>query len=93
MAGTELLYISPDGNFIFGGSASGYDMFVGVRAATSAPSNYDGLYYQAGLDLDESAAGGVSPLDSYYGSFQALSGKIVGHQEFSTASLLHYQTL
>ena len=94
VAGTELMYISPDGNFIFGGSASGYDMFVGVRAATSAPSNYDGLYYQAGLDLDESAVGGgSSPLDSYYGSFQALSGKIVGHQRFSTASLLHYRTL
>ena len=94
VAGTELLYISPDGNFIFGGSASGYDMFVGVRAATSAPSNYDGLYYQAGLELDESAAGsGSSPLDSYYGSFQALSGKIVGHQEFSTGSRLHYRTL
>jgi len=94
VAGTELLYISPDGNFIFGGSASGYDLFVGVRNATSAPSNYDGLYYQAGLALDETAAGaGTSPLDSYYGAFQAFSGKIVGHQQFSTASLLHYDTL
>jgi uncharacterized protein (TIGR03437 family) len=93
VAGTELLYISPDGNFIFGGSPTGYDMFVGVRAATSAPSNYDGLYYQAGLNLDESAAGGFSPLDSYYGSFQAFSGKIIGHQRFSTSSLLHYQSL
>ncbi len=93
VAGTELLYISPDGNFIFGGSPTGYDMFVGVRAATSAPSNYDGLYYQAGLNLDESAGSGVSPLDSYYGSFQAFSGKIIGHQRFSTSSLLHYQSL
>ena len=49
VAGTQLLYISPDGNFIFGGSYEGYDMFAGVRAATSPPSNYDGLYYQAGL--------------------------------------------
>jgi uncharacterized protein (TIGR03437 family) len=93
VAGTALLYISPDGNFIFGGSPTGYDMFVGVRAATSEPSNYDGLYYQAGLNLDESAAGGSSPLDSYYGSFQAFSGKIIGHQRFSTSSLLHYQSL
>jgi uncharacterized protein (TIGR03437 family) len=94
VAGTELLYISPDGNFIFGGSANGYDMYAGVRAATSAPSNYDGLYYQAGLDLDESAVGGgSSPLDSYYGSFQALSGKIVGHRQSSTASALHYRTV
>jgi uncharacterized protein (TIGR03437 family) len=93
VAGTELLYITPDGNFIFGGSANGYDMFVGVRSATSAPSNYDGLYYQAGLDMDldeSTAANGLSPLDSYFGSFQAISGKIIGHQQFSTASLLYY---
>ena len=93
VAGTELLYSSPDGNFIFGGSPTGYDMFVGVRAATSAPSNYDGLYYQAGLTLDESAGSGASPLDSYYGSFQAFSGKIIGHQRFTTSSLLHYRVL
>jgi uncharacterized protein (TIGR03437 family) len=94
VAGSELLYISPDGSFIFGGSDTGYDMFVGVRAATSAPSNYNGLYYQAGLDLDESAASGTSPLDSYSGSFQALaSGQIVGHERFSTSSLLRYQAL
>jgi uncharacterized protein (TIGR03437 family) len=94
VAGTEVLYISPDGNFIFGGSASGYDMFVGVRAATSAPSNYAGLYYQAGLGMDELAAGnGLSVLDSYYGSFQAISGNIIGHQQFSTASLLNYRSL
>jgi uncharacterized protein (TIGR03437 family) len=93
VAGTELLYISPDGNFIFGGSASGYDIFAGVRNATSAPSNYDGLYAQAGLDFDAAASSGGSPLDSYYGAFQALSGKIIGHQRFSTASLLRYRTL
>lgn len=94
IAGTEVLYVTPDGNFVFGGSATGYDMFVGVRAATSAPSNYAGLYYQAGLDLDESAASsGVSPFDTYYGSFQALSGgDIIGHQRFSTSSSMNYQT-
>ena len=49
--GTELLYISPDGNFVFGGAYNGFDMFVGVRSATNNPTNYNGLYYQAGLDL------------------------------------------
>jgi uncharacterized protein (TIGR03437 family) len=94
IAGTELLYISPDGNFIFGGSYNGWDMFVGVRAATSAPSNYDGLYFQAGLDLDgSSSASGYSPFDSYYGSFQAFSGKIIGHQRLSTAAPIDYQSL
>jgi uncharacterized protein (TIGR03437 family) len=67
--GTELLYISPDGNFVFGGSANGFDMFVGVRPGTSNPTNYNGLYYQAGLDLDQSgAADGYVLLDSYYGA-------------------------
>jgi len=94
LAGTELLYISPDGNFIFGGSDDSWDMFVGVRAATSPPSNYGGLYYQAGLDLDTSATnGGYSPFNSYYGAFQAFSGKIIGHQRLSTATPINYQSL
>jgi hypothetical protein len=57
IGGTDLLYISPDGNFIFGGSYNGFDMFVGVRASTSTPSNLDGLYYQAGLDVIETSSG------------------------------------
>ncbi len=89
IAGTELLYITPDGNFIFGGSYNGFDMFAGVRAASSNPSNYDGLYYQAGLDLDNSTLGsGYSLLDSYYGSLQAFSQNIIGHQRVN--SLLIY---
>jgi len=81
IAGTELLYISPDGNFVFGGNYSGFDMFVGVRGATSNPSTYDGLYYQAGLDLNEyTVSSGYSLLDSYYGSLQVFSTNIIGHQ-------------
>jgi len=81
IAGTELLYTSPDGNFIFGGSYNGYDMFVGVRNATSNPSNYDGLYYQAGLDLDESTINsGYVVLDSYYGALNGFFDNINGHQ-------------
>jgi uncharacterized protein (TIGR03437 family) len=94
IAGTEVMYISPDGNFIFGGSYLGYDIFVGVRAATSAPTNYDGLYYQAGLDLVESTANnGFSGFNSYIGSFRAFSGKIIGHQSLSSVSLLNYRNL
>jgi uncharacterized protein (TIGR03437 family) len=80
--GTELLYISPDGNFIFGGNYNGFDMFVGVRAATSNPANYNALYYQAGLDLDQAAvADGYYGLDSYFGAINAFTGgNIIGHQ-------------
>jgi uncharacterized protein (TIGR03437 family) len=93
LAGTELLYTSPDGYFIFGGNYNGWDMFVGVLAASSAPANYAGLYYQAGLDLDASATNsGYSPFNSYYGAFQAFSGKIIGHQRLSSATPIKYQT-
>ena len=85
IGGTELLYISPDGNLIFGGSYNGFDMFVGVRGATSNPSNYDGLYYQAGLDLDEFSSGPL--LDSYFGSLQAFSQNIIGHQRLNSLSV------
>ncbi len=79
--GTEVLYTTPDGNFIFGGSANGFDMFAGVKAATANPTNYDGLYYQAGLDLDEApASSGYTLLDSYFGSLQAFSQNIIGDQ-------------
>jgi uncharacterized protein (TIGR03437 family) len=87
--GTEVLYITPDGNFIFGGSANGFDMFAGVRAATSAPTNYDNLYYQAGLDLDESTvSSGYTLLDSYFGSLQAFSQNIIGHERVN--AILEY---
>lgn len=79
--GSEVLYTTPDGNFIFGGSANGFDIFAGVKAATSNPSNYDGLYYQAGLDLDEApASSGYTLLDSYFGSLQAFSQNIIGDE-------------
>jgi uncharacterized protein (TIGR03437 family) len=96
LAGTDLLYISPDGNFIFGGSYLGYNMFVGVRAATSPPSNYDGLYYQAGVTLNESTAGSTSGyplLNTYYGSLLAFSGNIIGHQALSGVTLMNYRSL
>jgi uncharacterized protein (TIGR03437 family) len=97
ITGTELLYISPDGNFIFGGNYNGFDMFVGVRAASSNPSNSNGLYYQAGLDMDLSDVASTDDvyLDSYYGSINAFpctsdnpcptgaTGNIIGHQRLN----------
>jgi uncharacterized protein (TIGR03437 family) len=81
IGGTDLLYISPDGNFIFGGSYNGFDMFAGVRNATTKPTTYDNLYYQAGLDLDEgTVSAGYTVLDSYFGSAQLFSQNIIGHE-------------
>ena len=81
ITGQKFLYISPDGNFVFGGSPEGWDMFVGVRTGSGAPS-FGGLYYQAGIDQDESQleTAGVGILDTYYGALSASGGNIVGTQ-------------
>lgn len=80
IAGTEYLYFSPDGNFVFGGSPTGWDMIVGVRSPSTAPA-FSGLYYQAGLNQDESQLGsGFADLNSYYGSLKANGGVLLGHQ-------------
>ena len=70
--GQKYLYISPDGNFVFGGSPTSWDFLVGIRTASGTPS-FGGLYYQAGIDLS-------SVFDSYYGSLNANAGVAVGHQ-------------
>jgi uncharacterized protein (TIGR03437 family) len=82
IAGAKFLYLSPDGNFVFGGSPTAFDMIVGVRSPTAAPS-FGGLYYQAATYQDESAlASGFGDLQTWYGSFKANAGVILGHQRF-----------
>ena len=84
--GQEYLYSSPDGSFIFGGSPQNFDMIVGVRTGTPG-SGLGGLYYQAGIDVDNSqAASGSINVDTYYGSFTASSGVLVGHQRIQSGS-------
>jgi uncharacterized protein (TIGR03437 family) len=81
ITGNRYVYISPDGNFIFGGSPTGWDIFVGVRNDSGAPSNFSGLYYQAGMDVDfTNSSNGFVDYDNYYGSFNATSGSILEHQ-------------
>jgi uncharacterized protein (TIGR03437 family) len=82
LANTKYVYISPDGNFVFGGSPQGWDMFVGVKTVTGTP-NFSGLYYQAGMDLNVLGVlegSGTSTPDSFYGSFVPLSGNYLLHQ-------------
>ncbi|MCU1337513.1 MAG: hypothetical protein JWO19_3094 [Bryobacterales bacterium] len=78
--GTQVLYISPDGNLIFGGSPGYWDMFVGVRTGSGTPG---GLYYQAGIqeDVSQIASGGGALLTTFYGSLVAVNnGTIIAHQ-------------
>jgi len=80
VTGQEFFYISPDGNFVFGGSPQWFDIFVGVRTGTGK-SSFGGFYYQVGLDEDESnLAAGYGLLDTFYGAFTASNGNIIGHQ-------------
>jgi uncharacterized protein (TIGR03437 family) len=84
ISGSRFMYITPDGSFVFGGSPTGFDMFVGVRTGSGTP-NFSGLYYQAGMDvgLGYLSSAGYTDLDGYFGSFKASSGTILGHQRFA----------
>jgi uncharacterized protein (TIGR03437 family) len=80
MSGQKYFYFSPDGNFIFGGSPTGWDMLVGVRQGASATLN--GLYFFAGMTQDDSPINsGYVYLNSGYGSINVLSsGLELAHQ-------------
>jgi uncharacterized protein (TIGR03437 family) len=79
--GEKYLYFSPDGNFVFGGDPQAWDMMIGVRSGTTAPS-FGGLYYHAGVYQNESllSAGGSADLNTYFGSFSANNGNILADQ-------------
>lgn len=81
IAGNRNLYVSPDGNLIFGGSPAGADMFVGVRALSGPPPPgiFSNLYYQAGVDLDQSQPN-VASLHSYFGALNATADSTIAHQ-------------
>ncbi len=78
LSGQKFLYISPDGNFVFGGSPASWDFLVGVRTGSGTP-NFGGLYYQAGIDQPVDS-NDVGYLDTYYGSMNDSGGAIIGHQ-------------
>jgi uncharacterized protein (TIGR03437 family) len=82
VAGTQVTYISPDGNFIFGGASDFWDFFVGVKKGTAA--SLGGLYYEAGLSEDASQllTQGYAIISSFYGSLIATGGNIIEHQRF-----------
>jgi uncharacterized protein (TIGR03437 family) len=92
IAGQKYFYLSPDGNFVVGGSPTGWDMIVGVRTSTSN-NNFSGLYYQNGVLVDDSQLGssGAADIQSYYGAYNVFctgscqGNNIVGHQRIDDA--------
>ena len=93
VSGSHQLFVSADGQFVFGGQTNGWDMFVGVRTPTSQPT-YSGLYYQAGMDVQRSALpSGNAVLGSYYGAANIISSSknVLGHQRVQTAPDAPYE--
>jgi uncharacterized protein (TIGR03437 family) len=88
IGGNRLFYISPDGNFIFGGTTinssnsnvSPFDFLVGVRRGSSPAPAMSGLFYQTGLNQNP---GG---LDTYFGAFSVTNGIVLEHQRYLTGT-------
>ncbi len=80
LQGNKVMYISPDGNLIFGGSATSYDFFVGVRRASGTPPRLSGLYYTAAINDVP------GEFDTFFGAFTANATVQLEHQRFLTAT-------
>jgi uncharacterized protein (TIGR03437 family) len=70
VSGTKTFYISGDGSIILGGSATGFDLIVGLRGLSGPASNStaSGIYYMGALETQIN--NGIQPtvLDAFYGS-------------------------
>jgi uncharacterized protein (TIGR03437 family) len=83
LVGTHMLAISPNGEFIFGGSTQGFDFFLGVRRGAGIPAPFKGLYYSAGINVNaKDVANSGGAFDTFYGSIRASDGVIGGHQRY-----------
>lgn len=84
-AGSKTMFQSADGNFILGWTATGYDIFFGVKALaiTGTNSISQGLYFTAALEDSPAVVG----TDSYYGStnnFGDSAGDGIVHQRIDS---------
>ncbi len=87
ISGVKTLYISADGRLLLGGSPTGFDMVLGIRAPTSASkSSLEGTFFAGGFDQDASTP--ATPLlDAYYGSVHdAGTGLNYWHQRLSPSN-------
>jgi len=83
ISGTKLLYVSSDGQWLVGGSATGSDMIFGFRAPSGTSSNalLTGTYFTAGME--DGAPGSENLLDAFYGSINANgAGDLITHERF-----------
>jgi len=83
VSGPKLLYVSADGNWFVGGSATGSDMLFGFRAPSGTSSNslLNGTYFVAGME--DNAGSSPNFLDAFYGSISTSgNGTLVWHERF-----------
>lgn len=83
VSGAKILYVSADGNWFVGGSATGSDMFFGFRAPSGTSSNslLNGTYFVAGMEDGEPTS--VNFLDAFYGSINTNgAGTLITHERF-----------
>lgn len=97
VSGTKVFYISADGNLVLGGSATGYDMLVGMKAlapGTGTNATASGDYFMAALeDQVDSTGTSTNLVDAYYGSVNALgNGTALFHNRFQSLPLVYDYT-
>jgi uncharacterized protein (TIGR03437 family) len=82
VSGQKVLYVSADGNWFVGGSATGSDMFFGFRAPSGTSSNsiLSGTYFMAGMENDLPTSENF--LDAFYGSVNNSNGTLIWHERF-----------
>jgi uncharacterized protein (TIGR03437 family) len=83
VSGAKVLFVSADGNWLVGGSATGSDMFFGFRAPSGTSSNslLNGTYFIAGMEDGEPTSNNF--LDAFYGSINANgAGTLIAHERF-----------
>ncbi len=83
ITGDKLLFVSADGNWFVGGSATGSDMLFGFRAPSGTSSNslLNGTYFVAGME--DTLPTEVNFLDAFYGSVNTSGdGNLITHQRF-----------
>jgi uncharacterized protein (TIGR03437 family) len=97
VAGARTMFMSADGNFILGYAPTGYDLFFGIRAPSSAPAANPCkcIFFWSGLEDDPTGAGlgmvgfqGVTGVGSFFGalnSFGDSNGDVVQHARVNLA--------
>jgi uncharacterized protein (TIGR03437 family) len=83
ISGAKVLYVSNDGNWLVGGSATGSDMLFGFRAPSGTSSNalLNGTYFLTGME--DILPTSLNLLDAFYGSINANgAGTLITHQRF-----------